>query len=406
MNAYLRAYTTEVLASCHGPYPDERHEFVNLDANASAPVTEVVLAAVVDVMRSGAANPSSGHALGDRARIIVERARDEIASLISGAYEDGVVFTSGCTEANNTVLRSVPAGGTIITTAVEHSSILRPVEACRAAGVNVTILSVDQDGAIRLEGLKDVMSRSPGPVLVSVQAANSETGVIQPIADIAHIVALRPDASFHSDAAQAFGRIALLAGRPAGPDLLTVSGHKVHGPMGVGAIIVGPGAPALRPLLLGGGQEGEMRAGTQAVPSIAGFAAACQARATRFDGDRERMRWLRDRLEAMLTEACPRMVVNGSRSERLSNTSNLRFPGVDGMALVANLDAMGVMCSQGSACTSGRPEPSHVLMAMGLTEAEAFSSIRLSVSPCNTDVEIDRAVAAIASAVSSLRGTA
>jgi cysteine desulfurase len=379
---------------------------VNLDANASAPTTELVVAAVVKAMRSGAANPSSGHALGDRARVLIERARDEVTSLVAGALEDGVVFTSGCTEANNTVLRGVPAGGTIVTTAVEHSSILRPLDACRAAGVNVSILPVNCDGAIELTGLEGLLDSFDGPVLVSVQAANSETGVIQPLIDIARIVALRPDAWFHSDAAQAFGRTTLRTGRPHGPDLLTISGHKVHGPMGVGAIIIGPDAPALRPLLLGGGQESGMRAGTQAVPTIVGFAAACQARAARFDADLRHMLGLRNRLEGMLAEACPSMVVNGGRSERLPNTSNVRFPGVDGMALVANLDAMGIMCSQGSACTSGRPEPSHVLMAMGLTEADAFSSIRLSVSPCNTIGEIDRAVTAIASSVAALQGTA
>lgn len=375
---------------------------VHLDANANAPATAAVKAAVLRAMDEGA-NPSSAHASGEAARAILEQARDAVAALCDGVFPEDVVFTSGCTEANNLVVATAKAASaTLITSSVEHPSLLRPADALRAAGSEVVILPVHRTGAVDLAALEAALNAAVGPVVVSIQAANSETGVMQPLAAIAELVADRPDVLFHSDAAQAFGKVGLALRTGRGPDVLTVSGHKLHAPMGVGALLLREGEDRLRPLLMGGDQERGLRAGTQCVPLIAGFGAACAERSGAMAVQVNHMRSLRDRLEAGVQAALPQVIVNGADAPRLPNTSNLRFPGLDAMALIAHLDAEGVLASQGSACHSRRPEPSPVLIAMGLSEAEAFASVRFSVSPLNTEAEIDRAVDIIASACARL----
>lgn len=369
---------------------------INLDANANAAPTPAVISAVVEAMQSGA-NPSSAHGAGEVARTMLERARDAVVALSEGVYPENVIFTSGCTEANNLIVAShARRGGVLITTAVEHPSLLRPAEAISEAGLEVRVLPVDQDGLIDLEMLAHWLEEITGPVTVSVQTANSETGVIQPIAAIASLISGFDAALFHSDAAQSFGKLLTVVGRGLGPDAVSISGHKLHAPMGVGALLVHSEETRLKPQLLGGEQEQGLRAGTQALPMIAGLAAACAERANNLARDTQRMALLRDRLEAGVLAALPRAVVNGGCAPRLPNVTNLRFPGVDAMSIVANLDAEGVLASQGSACSSRRPEPSHVLTAMGLSEDQAFSCVRFSVSPLNTEAEIDTAIAAIA----------
>lgn len=378
---------------------------INLDANANAATTDAVQQAVLAAMRSGAANPSSGHTLGELARVILTQARDAVSALIDGSTEEGVYFTAGCTEANNTVLRSTvgPTNATIITSPVEHSSILRPAEAARNGGARLLLVGVDNNGVVSIDHLTELLGQTDGEIVLSVQAGNSETGVLQPIAEIAALVANRPNVLFHSDVAQAFGKMRLKIGRPYGPDVVTLSGHKIHAPMGVGALVTAPEERRVRPLIVGGGQEQGRRAGTQALPLIAGLSAAARDRHAAFQRDLERMRVLRDRLEFALRQSVPDISVNGSNASRLPNTSNIKFPGVEAIAMLANLDAFGIMCSQGSACTSGRPEPSHVLTAMGLSESEAFSSVRFSVSPLNSEQQIDTAAAIISIVARNLR---
>ncbi|CAO4157161.1 Cysteine desulfurase [Methylorubrum extorquens] len=325
-------------------------------------------------------------------------ARDSVVELIGGVFPEDVIFTSGCTEANNTVVSSArAAGAALITTAVEHPSLLRAAEAFRADGGMLDVLPVDGKGLIDLATLETRLRTLHGPILLSIQAANSETGVIQPIAEIAALVATRSDVVFHSDGAQAFGKTPLILGRGLGPDLVSVSGHKLHAPMGVGALLLREGETRLNPLLLGGDQEGGRRAGTQALPLIAGFGAACRDRSTAFSADVARMRQLRDRLEAGVLTALRCVKINGEGAPRLPNTSNMHFPNIEAMALVAMLDAAGVLASQGSACHSRRPEPSPVLTAMGLSETDAYSSVRFSVSPLNTESEIEAAISIIVS---------
>ena len=386
--------------------PSDGHAVVNLDANANAAPTAMVLSAVVEAMTSGAGNPSSGHLAGDLARGIVERTRDAVIGLLEGAYEDGVVFTSGCTEANNTVLRGLAGrpAQILLVSAVEHASVLKVAQRLALEGVEIRLVPVDARGIVDLTELEASLQDSRNRSLISIQTANSETGVIQPTAAIADLAG-RYGAIFHADAAQSFGKIRTVLGRGHGPDVITLSGHKLHAPAGTGAIVSGDTAIEYAPLIVGGDQEHGRRAGTQSVPLLAGLAAACEQRARTFDADLATMSMLRDRLEASIRVQLPWTVVNGAVSLRLPNASNIRFVGVDGMALVANLDAEGILASQGSACSSRRPEPSHVLTAMGLSEADAFSSVRFSVSPLNTSEEIDHAVQIIVAAASRLRGS-
>jgi cysteine desulfurase len=377
---------------------DRPASWIHLDANANAPTTGVVRDAVISAL--DLANPSSAHSGGDRARALLTHSRDAVVELCSGAFPEDVIFTSGCTEANNLIVAGVQArGATLITSAVEHPSLLRPAENLRAHGGTVVVLPV---GRIRIEDLAAALAAAAGPVVVSVQTGNSETGVLQPIAEIAALTTPRPDALFHSDAAQAFGRAEIRLGEGCGPDVVSVSGHKLHGPMGVGALLRRDGEDRLEPAVLGGDQERGLRAGTEPLALIAGFAAACRARSESFAQDLARMRMLRDRLEDAILSRLPSVIVNGATAPRLPNTSNLRFPGLEAMALVAQLDARGVLASQGSACHSRRPEPSPVLMAMGLNEAEAFSAVRFSLSPLNTVPEVDAAADRIVDACEHL----
>ncbi|WP_213981042.1 cysteine desulfurase family protein [Sphingomonas sp. dw_22] len=368
---------------------------VNLDANANTAATAAVVEAVTAALRD-AANPSSTHEGGAVARTILANARDAVSSLIHGASEEMVVFTSGCTEANNTVLNAaITMGAALVTTEVEHPSVLSAARALSHQGVDVRLIGVDANGILDLDRLEQVLRDVDGSILLSVQSANSETGIIQPISQIAALLKGRSDVLFHSDAAQAFGKIPMRVGSGA-PDVVSISGHKLHAPMGVGAIVTAPGEDRIAPLLHGGDQQGGRRAGTEPVALIAGLSAACSARASTMLADVDRMRRLRDRLERSLVEYIPTARVNGAAADRLPNTSSVTFAGVDGMALVAQLDAEGIMVSQGSACSSMRPTPSHVLIAMGTTEADAFSTIRFAVSPLNTVDEVDAAVAAVA----------
>lgn len=365
---------------------------INLDANANAPVTKSVIEAVTASMH-GPTNPSSGHFGGAQARNILAAARDAVARLAVGVVEDGVIFTSGCTEANNTVLGSVKSlDGTLVTTAVEHPSILSPARSLASQGVPVAIVPVQGNGVIDLDRLAVLLDQTEGAILLSIQTANSETGVIQPINAIAELIRARDGVLFHTDAAQSFGKLPLHLASAGGPNVATMSGHKLHAPMGIGAIMLAPGEDRIGPILLGGEQQHGLRAGTEPLPLVAGLGAACADRAQRMEADVALMTKLRDRLEERLLEAVPGAAINGADAPRLPNTSSVRFPGTDAMALVAHLDHAGVLVSQGSACASMRPTPSHVLLAMGLSEAEAFSTVRFSVSPLNSMEEIEQAV--------------
>ena len=373
---------------------------IYLDNNATTRPLPEVVRAVTEVMTSGFGNPSSVHRAGERARQLIRQARAQVAGLI-GADPDHVVFTSGATEANNLALQSLCGIGRgtlrLVTTAVEHSSILQVAEHLRRSGGDVVILPVDSSGLVDIDKLVDAIK--PGRTLVSVQWANNETGVLQPVAEIAN-VAKEHEAFFHTDAVQAVGKVQIDLNRlPA--DLLTLSGHKVHGPLGVGAL-VGPGVDRIRSLVFGGSQEKARRPGTENVPGIVGLGVALEERGHRWEaalGATERMR---NRFESALLNRGLVSAVNGSPGARLLNTSSLRFSGIDGEALTIRLDQQGVRCSQSSACTNQKPEPSYVLRAMGLTEAEAYASVRFGFSEFNTDHDVDSALDIIAEVHNSL----
>ena len=288
---------------------------------------------------------------------------------------------------------------TLIVSAVEHPATMRPAERARRRGANLVVVPVDALGQADPDAFAQAIARSSTrSVYASVQWANGETGIIQPVAEISDAIHTgRPDAIIHVDAAQAVGRVRTPALR--GIAGLSFSGHKLHGPQGTGVLALGTAADSNIPALIeGGGQERGWRSGTENVAGAAGLGAALEARAASFEEAVERMRTLRDAFEARILEALPHAIVNGANSHvpRIPNTTNIRFPGTDGMWLVAQLDAVGIRCSQGSACSSGRPEASHVLRAMGIDEESAYASVRFSFSILNTEEEVERVANTIA----------
>lgn len=372
---------------------------IYLDNNATTMPFPEAVEAVVKAMSEGFGNPSSPHHRGGQAKALLRDARDAVSSL-AGCDPEGLVLTSGGTESNNLVftslLRRVP-NPRIAVSAGEHPSVMRPAQEACSDG-RLAVLPLRADGVIDLDALSAELER--GADLVSVQWASGETGVVQPISDIARLCRAK-GVALHSDAAQALGRIPIRIDQ-SGADLVTLSAHKVHGPIGIGALWARRKG-LLAASMLGGGQQGGTRSGTENVPGAAGFAAACAVRESRFEGDVGRMRHLRDRFEHAVLQAVPDVAVNGAGAERLCNTSSLRFSGVDGQALVANLDRVGIMCSQTSACSSGRPEPSATLVAMGLTAEQAWSTVRFSFSVMNSDEDADTAARAVTDTAAKLR---
>jgi cysteine desulfurase len=349
-----------------------------LDYNATAPVRPEVIEAVAAALATGG-NPSSVHQSGRRARAQLERAREAVAALV-GAPPDAVVFTSGGTEANNQALRSV--AGPKLVSAIEHDSVLAVLpEAIR--------VPVDCQGVIDLERLEEQLATTRA-ALVSVMLANNETGVIQPLADVV-ASARRHGALVHCDAVQAAGKLPLdLAAL--GVDFLTLSAHKLGGPQGVGALVLGPG---IEPAALhhGGAQERRWRPGTENLPGIVGFGRACElAMADRAWGDR--VGALRDRLEARIAGIAPQARLPGKGAPRLANTCCLTMPGVSHQIQLIDLDLAGIAVSAGSACSSGKVGPSHVLAAMGVPADEARTAIRISLGWASTTSDVDRLVAA------------
>lgn len=366
---------------------------IYLDANATVRAFPEVIALVSDVMRHTYANPSSAHWLGSDARAIVVSARDGVASLFGGVLPEGVIFTSGGTEANNAVILA-PGNSpqTLITTAVEHPSVLRPAASLAQQGGSVVILPVSGDGMVDPGAVFAAVVAARGRTTLSVQWANSETGVIQPMSDIvSEARRARPDILVHSDVAQAAGRVAIDLDAIA-VDVLTFSAHKLHGPQGIGAMVLrDDGDRRVGALILGGGQERGYRSGTSNVAGAAGLGLASSMRASEFDSALLHLMALRNLFESVVTSLVPAAVINALHSPRVPNTSSVRFAGIEAMELVARLDERGIACSVGTACSAAKPEPSPTLTAMGFSESDAFSSVRFSFSTMNTMLEAERA---------------
>ena len=348
---------------------------VYLDHNATAPVRFEAVQAMTDALQA-VGNASSVHRYGRDARRRVEDAREAVAALI-GCQPGGLVFTSGGTEANNTALRGHGRGRTLVS-AGEHEAVLQ-------ARADAERVALTPDGTVDLDALDAALAADARPALASVMLANNETGAINPIDQVVEI-ARRHGARVHCDAVQAPGKIPVDA-RDLGVDLLTVSSHKLGGPQGVGALAVLDGQP-LAPLLAGGGQERKQRAGTENVPAIAGFGAAAAAARADLDRMAGLAAW-RDRLEAEARALCPRVQLHGASAPRLPNTSCLGLPGVRAETQVMALDLAGVAVSSGSACSSGKVHASHVLRAMGVSEADAESAIRVSLGWDSAESDVD-----------------
>jgi cysteine desulfurase len=374
---------------------------IYLDNSATTQVDERVLETMLPCYRENFGNASSVHIFGQEARASVEEARRAVAELL-GADMREIVFTSGGTESDNSALWGIfrsgyRPGNHIITTKIEHPAILTTCKALESAGAEVTIVSVDASGRVDPAAISEAIRKST--ILISVMHANNETGVIQPIEEISRLAKQRGIA-IHTDAVQSVGKIPVNV-RDLDVDLLSLSGHKIHGPKGVGALYIRKGTK-FAPFMTGGVHERKRRAGTENVPAIAGFGAAARLAAERLPEMQSRVSGLRDRLESLALSKIPRARING-QGLRLPNISNLSFDGMEGEAAVIALDLEGVAVSTGSACSSGALEPSHVLMAMGLRPEVVQSSLRFSLCYFNTEEEVDQAIYVLENVAQRLR---
>ena len=366
---------------------------IYLDHNAGAPIRRSAAAAMTRVVEGCHGNPASVHHSGQKARRALEEARVRVGSLI-GAPARSIVFTSGGTEANNlAIFGAARASGRrrrIITSAMEHSSVLAPVAELERDGFSVERLTPDRDARIAPEKISEALNDDVA--LVSIGLANAEVGTIQRVSEIGGAI-VNSGAIFHLDAAQALGRIPLDVAE-FGCDLMTLSAHKVGGPAGCGALYVRPGA-RVEPVMLGGPQEAGLRAGTPNLIGAVGFGAAAHELLSVLDDERTRVAELASFLLARLSVAIRGLSLNGPHTGRLANTLNLTFPGALGESLLIALDLEGIEVSMGSACAAGAVEPSHVLLAMGRTPREARNSLRISLGWNTTADDIARAASII-----------
>lgn len=364
-----------------------QESMIYFDYNASAPMAPECIAAACKYMDNGFGNPSSKHGAGERAKHILDEARGRVARLLN-ALPAEIVFTSGGTEGNQAAIMGalalVPHKKHIVTSVVEHPSSLLLCKHLEARGVRVTYLAVDGEG--RLDPRQIEKAISEDTALVSLMLANNETGVVFPIDDIARIVKAK-GVLFHCDAVQAAGKLPIDV-KSLTVDMLTVSGHKLHAPPGVGALYLRKGLKP--PPLLFGHQERGRRGGTENMPGIVALGIASLLAFNTLQSDMPRVAALRDRLERGVLKRLPYATVNGAGAERVANTANISFGDLNAEAIVHKLDQAGVCVSQGAACSAGGTEPSHVLTAMGLTSEAALASIRFSLGRYNTAAEVDR----------------
>jgi cysteine desulfurase NifS len=376
---------------------------IDLDNNATTPLDASAREAMLPYLRDRGGNPSSIHSSGSDAREGMEAARRHVARLI-GARPRRVVFTGGGSEANNLALKGLAfarreRNGHLITSAIEHPSVLKTAAFLESVGFRVTILSPDEQGRISPNHLREALAEDT--FLVSIMLANNETGTMQPIRELC-AVAHERGVPFHSDAVQAAGKVPVDV-EELGVDLLTLSAHKLHGPKGVGALFVRRGI-ALEPLVHGGSQEGELRAGTENVAGIVGMGRAAEVARGHLDRG-AKIRGLRDRLRDGILERIPNAQQNGDPKNALPNTLNLTLPGLRGESLVVALDQRGIALSSGSACKSGSPEPTHVLLAMGRTAEEAHCSVRFSLSRETNEEDIGETLTALESVLEEMETT-
>ena len=375
---------------------------IYLDHNATTPVAPAVLEAMLPFLRDEFANASSVHSPGQRARAAVDEARESVAALI-GAKPSEIVFTSGGTEADNLAILGVIKASNVpnkhvISTLIEHHAALQTCQALEKEGVAVTYIAPNASGLVSPDSVRPTVRQET--LLISVMHANNELGTIQPVEEIGRI-AQEGRIPFLVDAVQSAGKL-LIDVRQIGADLLSLSAHKFYGPKGVGALYVRSGS-RIEPIFRGGQHERGLRPGTENVPGIVGMGKAAELARQHLAEGSARIAALRDRFECALCETIPGIRVNGDRAKRVCNTTNITVPGASGESLVIALDLQGIACSTGAACSSGAIEPSHVLLAIGLSDEDARSSIRFSLGRTTTASEIDRAITAIPAVVERLR---
>jgi len=376
---------------------------VYFDYNATTPLAPDVVETITRVTRDVFGNASSVHHFGQQAKAIVDEARSAVAALIN-ADPSEVVFTGGGTEADNFAVRGAAeayeAAGRkhLIASAIEHEAVLNTLRALARRGWRTTLLAVDESGIVSPDRLREAISRDTA--LVSVMHANNEIGTIQPIRELAAI-AHEHGAVMHTDAVQSTGKIAVDV-RALGVDLLSLSAHKFNGPKGAGALWIKRGT-RIQPILTGGKHERNRRAGTENVPAIAGLGAAAQLAAHKLAEQPDRIGALRDQLEEGILRSVPGTIVNGARTPRVPNTTNISFDRVEAESLLIALDLEGIAVSTGSACSSGSLEPSHVLRAMGLPAHRTQNSLRFSLGMFSTGQEVEQVVEVLPRLVEKLR---
>jgi cysteine desulfurase len=384
---------------------------VYLDYNATTPVEPEVLDAMLPYFSVEFGNAASIHTPGQRARAAVETAREQVAALI-GSRPQEIVFTSGGTESDNHAIfgvvgqaflpvpssRNANSSAHIVTTAIEHEAVLNTCQALEKEGVRVTYLPTDRQGLLDLAELRRTIQ--PDTILITVMHANNELGNVQPLEEIGRI-AKEADIYFHTDAVQSAGKIPIDV-NALQVDLLSLSGHKLYAPKGIGALYV-RGGTRLRQLLYGGHHQRGFRPGTENVAGIVGLGKAAEIARKSLATDAQRVSALRDRLQQGLLDRVPQSRVNAGAAPRTPNTTNLVFPGVEGEALLIALDLKGLACSTGAACSSGAVEPSHVLTAIGLPPEDARASLRFSLGRHTTAADIDFALSVVPAAVAQLR---
>jgi len=378
----------------------EQSKMIYLDHNATTPLAPEAVEAMMPFLKEEYGNPSSGYDLGRRAKDAVEHARSEVAGLM-GCKVAEILFTSGGTESNNTVLKGVvdffnPKASHIITSAVEHPAVLNTLLYLLELGVEVTILPVDGQGVVDPDDVARAIR--PQTVLISIMLANNETGTLQPIKEISEVARSR-GVPLHTDAAQALGKIPVDV-NGLGVDFLTVAAHKLYAPKGVGALFIREGK-TLTPLIHGAAQEGGRRAGTENTLLVVGLGAATQVARERLDHDGEAMAAMRDRLQALLFERVQDLVLNGHPSRRLPNTLNVSVPGVEGGRILDGLP--GLMASTGAACHDRSVTLSHVLAAMKVPPRIGMGALRLTVGRSNTMAQMDEAAHMIVGRIKRLK---
>ncbi|AUB59641.1 cysteine desulfurase NifS [Methanobacterium subterraneum] len=373
-----------------------------MDHSATSPVDPEVLEAMLPYFKESFGNASTLYSLGREARTAMEKARKQVASLI-GARAEEVYFTSGGTESDNlaikgTISRLKGKGNHIITSAIEHPAVEETCKYLEKNGYTVTYLPVGEDGIVKMEDLKE--STREDTILITIMHANNEIGTIQPIKEIGAL-AREKGILFHTDAVQSVGKIPVNV-EDMNVDLLSISAHKLHGPKGVGALYIRKGV-RIDPLFHGGGHERGVRPGTENIPGIVGLGKACQLAEENLYENMEYVASLRDQLIKGVLGSIEQSFLNGHPTKRLPNNANFRFSSIEGESLILQLDFKGINASTGSACSSNKLEPSHVLMAIGLEEVDAHGSLRISLGKENTPKDIDSSIVVIKEVVERLR---